>query len=135
VTHQFERAGIPADADSAGLVRDELGRWLRDELRIGGELVADVTLATYEGMVNIAEHAYPYPSLAAPMSVLVRCDPRIALLAVTLSDSGTWRASNPAHQHLRGNGIPLMRALADRCTIDSSAAGTQVNLQWYRLLG
>ena len=49
-----------------------------------------------------------------------------SVLTVTVTDEGAWRiADSEKKSHSRGRGIPLMRALADRATIDSSAAGTQ----------
>jgi serine/threonine-protein kinase RsbW len=60
-------------------------------------------------------------------------------LAVTVTDRGQWRQpvpDTPAKQPpyaLRGRGIPLMRALADDATIDTTTAGTQVTLTWANL--
>ena len=47
------------------------------------------------------------------------------------ADQGCWREPDPAKQgRIRGRGIPLMRALADDVTIDTSALGTTVCLRF-----
>ena len=57
-----------------------------------------------------------------------------SVLTVTVTDEGAWRIADPeTNSHSRGRGIPLMRALADRANIDSSAAGTRVRLEWNRV--
>jgi serine/threonine-protein kinase RsbW len=51
-----------------------------------------------------------------------------------VTDQGTWRDIDPETTQLRrGRGIPLMEALADRTTVDSSASGTRVCLEWDRV--
>jgi serine/threonine-protein kinase RsbW len=52
-------------------------------------------------------------------------------LSVTITDQGCWREPDPAgRSRARGRGIPLMRALADDVTIDTSALGTTVCLRF-----
>jgi serine/threonine-protein kinase RsbW len=54
-----------------------------------------------------------------------------ATLTVTITDQGSWHEPEPAKQgRVRGRGIPLMRALADDVTIDTSALGTTVCLRF-----
>ncbi len=58
-------------------------------------------------------------------------DRAAATLTVTITDQGCWREPDPAKQgRARGHGIPLMRALADNVTIDTSALGTTVCLRF-----
>ena len=45
-----------------------------------------------------------------------------------MADDGIWRIAD--REKTRGRGIPLMRALADRATFDSTPAGTRVRLEW-----
>ena len=53
------------------------------------------------------------------------------LSLVTVTDEGAWRiAEGDKKKIARGRGIPLMQALADRATIDSTPAGTRVRLEW-----
>lgn len=52
-------------------------------------------------------------------------------LTVTITDQGSWREPDPATRgRTRGRGIPLMRALADDLTIDTSKLGTTVCLRF-----
>jgi anti-sigma regulatory factor (Ser/Thr protein kinase) len=65
------------------------------------------------------------------MEVLAVYDESAGTLSVTVADEGAWRSSDPATAgHRRGRGIPLMHALTDRATIDSTQGGTKVCLQW-----
>ncbi len=65
------------------------------------------------------------------MHLLADYDSGTAVLTVTVADEGAWRIADSERKSIsRGRGIPLMRALADRATIDSSAAGTRVRLEW-----
>jgi anti-sigma regulatory factor (Ser/Thr protein kinase) len=57
-----------------------------------------------------------------------------ATLTVTVTDHGAWRESDPGTEQLRrGRGIPLMEALTDRVTVDSSPTGTRVCLEWNQI--
>ena len=53
-------------------------------------------------------------------------------LTVLVADRGTWRTRqiDPAPR-TRGRGIPLMEVLSDRATIETSADGTRVLLEWH----
>jgi serine/threonine-protein kinase RsbW len=65
------------------------------------------------------------------MHVRALYDGSAATLTVTVTDEGVWRHTDPASAGpRRGRGIPLMHALADRATVDSSPAGTRVCLEW-----
>ena len=65
------------------------------------------------------------------MHLLADYDRGTAVLTVTVTDDGAWRiADTEKKSNSRGRGIPLMRALADRATFDSSATGTRVRLEW-----
>ena len=64
------------------------------------------------------------------MHVLADYDGGTAVLTVTVTDEGAWRIADPETRSIsRGRGIPLMHALADRATIDSTPAGTRVRLR------
>jgi anti-sigma regulatory factor (Ser/Thr protein kinase) len=68
------------------------------------------------------------------MHVLASYDGTAATLTVTVIDEGAWRSVDPvATAPRRGRGIPLMHALADHASVDSSAAGTRVSLEWNRI--
>ena len=60
-----------------------------------------------------------------------RYDADDGMLLVDVSDYGTWRQPDPTDRFsIRGRGIPLMRALADRATISPLPTGTQVQLEF-----
>jgi hypothetical protein len=68
------------------------------------------------------------------MQVQATYDDGTATLAVTVTDHGAWRESDAGAKQLRrGRGVPLMQALADRTTIDSSSRGTRVRLEWNQI--
>ena len=68
------------------------------------------------------------------MHLLADYDRGTAVLTVTVTDDGAWRiADTEKKSNTRGRGIPLMRALADRATFDSSATGTRVRLEWNQI--
>ena len=93
-----------------------------------------MVLAVNEAMANAAEFAYVMVERPGAMHVLASYDGTAATLTVTVTDEGAWRSADPATTDLkRGRGIPLMQALADHATVDSTAAGTRVCLEWNRV--
>jgi anti-sigma regulatory factor (Ser/Thr protein kinase) len=91
-------------------------------------------LAVNEAMANAAEYAYVMAERPGAMHVLANYDGTAATLTVTVTDEGAWRSVEPAARELRrGRGIPLMHALADHATVDSSSGGTRVSLEWSRV--
>ena len=128
---QFVRADVVADPVSAATVRREFSDWLRRFFTLDATKVSDVVLAVNEAMANAAEYAYATVERPGKMHVRARYDGSLATLTVTVTDEGAWRSADPAGNELRrGRGIPLMEALADRATVDSSQAGTRVCLEW-----
>jgi anti-sigma regulatory factor (Ser/Thr protein kinase) len=70
------------------------------------------------------------------MDVRASYDPIDSTLSVTISDRGLWRTSAPApFDRSRGRGITLMKALADRASIQTSTEGTTVRLAWTDIRG
>ncbi|WP_395310063.1 ATP-binding protein [Mycobacterium sp. AMU20-3851] len=127
----FAKIGVIAGPELAAQIRQELGHWLHQYFVLDAEKVSDVLLAVYEALANAAEFAYVGAEQPGLMHVHAAHNPDTSVLTVTVADEGRWRVKdenikNPA----RGRGIPLMRALSDRAVIDSSAAGTEVSLQW-----
>lgn len=128
---QFVRADVVADPVSAATVRRELSDWLRRFFTLDATKVSDVVLAVNEAMANAAEYAYATVERPGKMHVRARYDGSAATLTVTVTDEGAWRSAQPVtKEHRRGRGIPLMHALADRATVDSSQTGTRVSLEW-----
>lgn len=126
---RFVRNDVAADAHNAARIRDEFATWLRACGDVDRVRFSDVVLAVNEALANTAEFAYLLKGGVGTIDVEAIRDGDN--LTVTIADQGHWRESTPATQsRSRGRGIPLMRALADDVTIDSSALGTTVCLRF-----
>jgi serine/threonine-protein kinase RsbW len=131
---QFARIDAVADPQSAAEIRREFSDWLGRHFTLDATKVSDVVLAVNEAMANAAEYAYVTAERPGAMHVLADYDRTAATLTVTVTDEGAWRNVDPATTTLtRGRGIPLMRALSDHASVDSSDAGTRVCLEWNRV--
>ncbi|GAC1401343.1 MAG: ATP-binding protein [Mycobacterium sp.] len=120
-----------ADPVSAALIRREFADWLRRYFTLDTTKSNDMVLAVNEAMANAAEFAYLAVERPGTMHVQADYDDRAATLTVTVTDQGAFRSGDHATKRLsRGRGIPLMHALADRATVDSSPTGTRVFLEW-----
>ena len=128
---RFADNGVAADARNAGRVRDEIAGWLRARVDFDDVRFSDVVLAVNEALANAAEFAYLQQRGMGTIDVEAVQDRAAHTLTVTITDQGCWREPDPAKtSRARGRGIPLMRALADDVTIDSSALGTTVCLRF-----
>ncbi|BBY60279.1 ATP-binding protein [Mycolicibacterium sarraceniae] len=126
---RFIRNDVVANAYNAARVRDEFATWLRARGDLDGGRFSDVVLAVNEALANTAEFAYL--NNGGPGTIDVEAVRDGATLTITIADQGRWRESTPANQsRSRGRGIPLMRALSDDLTIDSSALGTTMCLRF-----
>src|ERR1700752_2014948 len=131
---QFARMDAVADPQSAAQIRREFSNWLGQHFTLDPTKASDMVLAINEAMANVAEYAYVMAEQPGTMHVLASYDGGAATLTVTVTDEGNWRTVDPATTELRrGRGIPLMHALADHATVDSSATGTRVSLEWSRV--
>ena len=120
-----------ADPVNAALIRREFSAWLGRYFTLDATKSSDMVLAVNEAMANVAEFAYVAANRPGPMHVQADYDNGAATLTVTVTDQGAWHGSRHAEKRLsRGRGIPLMHALADRATVDSSPTGTRVCLEW-----
>jgi serine/threonine-protein kinase RsbW len=128
---RFERVGISADAESASRIREEFAGWLERFFALDPMRSSDLVLAMNEALANAAEFAYLTTARPVTIDVVAHHDPDAATLIVTVSDQGVWRTPDPQPAtRARGRGIPLMKALSDRASIETSTAGTRVNLRW-----
>ncbi len=133
---RFVRKRVAADARSAARTRAEFGMWLDSHFRLGAERGNDLLLAVNEALANAAEFAYVDAPRRGTVDLSATYDAAADTLAVTVNDRGRWRhklpepATVPPQPQVRGRGIPLMRALADRVTIDRTPGGTHVTLVW-----
>jgi anti-sigma regulatory factor (Ser/Thr protein kinase) len=128
---RFAQTSVLADAACAAQLRQEFSVWLKRYFALDPTKVSDVVLAVNEALANAAEFAYTTVDQQGAMHLLADYDTCSAILTVTVSDEGAWRIADGENRKIsRGRGIPLMQALADRATIDSTPAGTRVCLEW-----
>jgi serine/threonine-protein kinase RsbW len=132
---QFARLAALADPESAARIRREFSDWLRRYFTLDATKFSDMVLAVNEAMANAAEFAYGAVTPPGRMDVQAQCDRNADTLTVTVTDQGTWRSADATRELKRGRGLPLMHALADRVTVDTSDAGTRVRLEWNRVTG
>lgn len=115
----------PASADQISTLRRIVQDWARDA-GLPADLVDEVTLATYEAMANVVEHAYPDNHIG-PVDLHADIDGRA--ITVTVADQGRWQP--PASDSgLRGRGLSLIEGLAGQASIIPSERGTTVRMRW-----
>jgi PAS domain S-box-containing protein len=114
-------------ADSAQLapVRAALRDWLR-RCDLSQRTVQDVLVAAGEACANAVEHGHRH---TPGRQVRLHAAATASQLRLTVTDTGRWKASQPAANPHRGHGIPLMRALMQQVTIEPGATGTTVDMQ------
>ena len=128
---RFAQTSVLANAACAAQMRQEFAIWLKRYFALDPTKISDVVLAVNEALANAAEFAYSAVKHPGGMHLLADYDTVSAILRVTVTDEGAWRLSDGEKKHIsRGRGIPLMEALADRASIDSTSAGTRVCLEW-----
>lgn len=131
LAERFERRGLDADARVVAQTRQEFTLWLRRFFALNPIQCSDLVLAINEALANAAEFAYLLADRPGTIDLLATYHPAEQKLRVDISDQGTWRTrrTDPAPR-TRGRGIPLMEALSDQATIETSAGGTLVRLEW-----
>lgn len=130
-SERFERIGLSADARVAAHTRREFAGWLAHFFDLDPTQCSDVVLAINEALANAAEYAYLVSDRPGTMDMSAEYASASERLIVRISDHGLWRVPvATSASRTRGRGIPLMHALSDDMAIDTSAAGTQVCLQW-----
>jgi serine/threonine-protein kinase RsbW len=111
----------------ASTIRRGFHEWLADLAE--PDAVDDLTLAVYEALANVVDHAYAASLARGEMRLRAAVSPpRVGGrdLVVTISDDGTWRqAHDPGW---RGRGLGLMHTLA-QATVTSGSGGTTVRLR------
>ncbi|WP_410644262.1 ATP-binding protein [Amycolatopsis sp. lyj-346] len=106
-------------------LRDQLAVWAAGTGLSAGR-VQDLLLGVHEAMANVVVHAYADRGGTFGLHGRRTGDS----VTVTVSDHGHW---NPVARSSLwgGRGLPLIHALADRATIETSAAGTTtVTMTW-----
>jgi serine phosphatase RsbU (regulator of sigma subunit)/anti-sigma regulatory factor (Ser/Thr protein kinase) len=112
---------MPAEPDSAPLLRRIMRRWFREHgaSEIEGE---ELTMACGEACANAIEHAYPPEARTFRVEAAVEDEE----IVIRVRDWGEWRAPRGAH---RGRGMTLMEGLTDSVEVDAGADGTTVTLR------
>jgi anti-sigma regulatory factor (Ser/Thr protein kinase) len=131
-TERFECIGVAAEAGSASRIREEFAEWLQRFFDLDPIRSSDLVLAINEALANAAEFAYLSTDRDRPrtMDLIARYHAGDARLTVTICDNGVWHVPTAVPDRARGRGIPLMRALSDRVTIETSTVGTRVCMRW-----
>lgn len=127
---RFERIGVIADARAAAQTRRAFASWLGHFFDLDAARCNDLVLAVYEALANSAEFAYVGTDGTGTMDIQARYDPAKFKMVVTVSDRGMWRSTQPPRTLSRGRGLPLIAALSDHASIDTTDEGTRVHMEW-----
>ncbi|MGH3939679.1 MAG: ATP-binding protein [Pseudonocardiaceae bacterium] len=113
-----------ATPQSARWLRVRFTEWLRTT-GASATLVDDLTIAVYEALANVVEHAYPSDHPDPVMRLRAQSDYHQVL--ITISDNGCWRT--PSAPGFRGRGLLIMRYLATEVQLKTTEHGTTVHLR------
>jgi anti-sigma regulatory factor (Ser/Thr protein kinase) len=116
---------IEANADNARQLRVRVRQWLCD-LDAPRDLIDDLTMAVYEALANVVEHAY-HPDHPDPVMRL-QAQRDYDQLLITITDYGRWRPP-PEEPGYRGRGLAMMRSLTGDVQLHHTAEGTTVRLR------
>ena len=131
---RFERTGVAATPILASHLRDEFAQWLSRFFDLDASRSSDLILAVNEALANCAEFAYVNADAEGTMDLTANHDAAESSITVVVSDRGVWRMTDTQHEsRTRGRGIPLMRALSDVTSIETSDDGTTVKMVWTRV--
>jgi serine/threonine-protein kinase RsbW len=128
-TKPYVYVSVPGLAQRLSIVRTELRRWTA-AADLGVELAQDIVLAVNEAAANAIEHVYRTPR-ERPTTVVVfagQVQPG-GMVYVVVSDHGRWQPPS-IEDSIRGRGISMMKALADRFALHHDETGTTVLLGW-----
>ncbi|MEC3982513.1 ATP-binding protein [Amycolatopsis sp. H20-H5] len=120
--------GVEALPEALRTLRHTLTAWAL-EAGIEPDRAQDISLASYEALANVADHAYNGTGAGVVDLDAVRHPDRVE---VVITDHGRWRAPvhDPSPVSLRGRGLLLLRASADEADITAGDDGTVVTLRW-----
>ncbi len=119
---------VPAVASRITALRRALEAWL-GATAFDARRTGDIVLAVYEAMANVVEHAYRQAAATGTITLRAAYSAADRVLQVAVIYHGQWSTTEP--DPVRGNGIPLMTALCTTSSIDHTATGTSVLLQWH----
>ena len=124
----FRCHGVPAVPEALRRLRHDLTAWVL-AAGVDAARAQDIVLAAYEALANVADHAYDGSgSGVVDLDASVHPD----RIEVVITDHGHWRTPvrDPRPVSLRGRGLLLLRASADRADITPGDDGTVVTLTW-----
>ncbi|OBA68918.1 ATPase [Mycobacterium sp. 1554424.7] len=115
---------FPADVSQLAPTRTALRRWLT-RAKLDPDQTMNVLVAAGEAVANAIEHGHRHsPGGRISLGATILVDQ----VRLTITDTGSWKAPQPAASTNRGRGIALMRGLMQDVTINPEAAGTTVHL-------
>jgi serine phosphatase RsbU (regulator of sigma subunit)/anti-sigma regulatory factor (Ser/Thr protein kinase) len=115
---------FPADVSQLAPARTALRRWLT-RVQVDPDQTMNVLIAAGEAVANAIEHGHrnsPEGTISLGATALVD------QVQLTITDTGSWKPTQPGIESRRGRGIALMRGLMHDVTIDADPAGTTVHL-------
>jgi serine/threonine-protein kinase RsbW len=120
--------GIPAEPAALRTLRHRLLEWALST-GIPQDRAHDIVLAGYEALANVADHAYHG---GEPGHVDLDAAMYSGHVEVVITDHGSWRPSDDDRTPvpIRGRGLLLVHASADRAEVRTGAEGTVVTLGW-----
>jgi anti-sigma regulatory factor (Ser/Thr protein kinase) len=119
---------FPAESAQLAPVRHRLRTWL-GQLDIAPQVAQNVLVAAGEACANAIEHGHrSTPGERVSLTAFVTAED----LHLAVTDTGSWRTprtSQGGTMRSRGRGLPLIRALMQRVTIDTGTTGTTVSMR------
>jgi serine phosphatase RsbU (regulator of sigma subunit)/anti-sigma regulatory factor (Ser/Thr protein kinase) len=115
---------FPADVSQLAPTRNALRNWL-SRARLDPDQSLNVLVAAGEAVANAIEHGHRHRPLGTIRLGAIALGDEVRL---TITDTGSWKAPQPASHPHRGRGIPLMRSLMHDVDIRPDGDGTTVHL-------
>jgi serine/threonine-protein kinase RsbW len=109
---------VPATTQNATALRRTFRCWVGS--LIADDVAEDLTLAVYEALTNVAEHAFT--AHRAPGSIWLHAIVADGQITVTVTDNGRWRPPTDSGGH-RGRGLPLIHQLTTEAQVAPSRTG------------
>ncbi|MGN6335987.1 SpoIIE family protein phosphatase, partial [Mycobacterium sp.] len=115
---------FPADVSQLAPTRTALRNWL-SKASLDPDQTLNVLVAAGEAVANAIEHGHRHrPQGIIRLGAIATGD----AVQLTITDTGSWKAPQPASYPHRGRGIPLMRSLMNDVDIRPDSDGTTVHL-------
>lgn len=119
---------LPVELTSARRARLLLTDWLT---RHGchADAVQDLVYAASEAVTNSVEHAFiaDTDGVITLEATALPTDPGLSRVTITVTDTGRWRPP-PTDNGTRGRGLSMIARLVENLHIETTAAGTRVQM-------